>query len=131
MPRRKLFPIAGLAAVAMLWLAPTHGAKPRDEMLELYGVFVDAVEQVEANYVRPVPRKELLENALKGMLLSLDPHSTYFTQAEWTQFLKEIGYGSTEETNAFAVFGYLTECSERLAEDLVGAYELASRFREA
>jgi carboxyl-terminal processing protease len=95
MPRRKLFPIAGLAAMAMLWLAPTHGAKPRDEMLELYGVFVDAVEQVEANYVRPVPRKELLENALKGMLLSLDPHSTYFTQAEWTQFLKEIGESFT------------------------------------
>jgi len=29
--------------------------------MELYGLFVDAVEQVEKNYVRPVSRKELLE----------------------------------------------------------------------
>lgn len=93
--RRKWFPIVGLTALALLWWAPSQGAKPKDEMLELYGVFVDAVEQVEANYVRPVPRKELLESALKGMLLSLDPHSTYFTQEQWTQFLKEIGESFT------------------------------------
>ncbi len=42
-------------------------------MLELYGLFVDAVEKVEINYVRPVSRRELLESALEEMLQNLDP----------------------------------------------------------
>jgi carboxyl-terminal processing protease len=71
------------------WQA-TQGAKPKDEMLELYGLFVDAVEKVEANYVRPVSRKELLESALEGMLQNLDPHSTYINTSEWKQFRKQM-----------------------------------------
>jgi carboxyl-terminal processing protease len=65
-------------------------ARPRDEMMELYGVFVDAVEQVEANYVRKVDRKELIESALRGMLMNLDPHSAYFTDADWKRFKKQV-----------------------------------------
>jgi carboxyl-terminal processing protease len=71
------------------WQA-TQGAKPKDEMLELYGLFVDAVEKVEANYVRPVSRRELLETALEGMLQQLDPHSSYFSTNDWTQFRRQI-----------------------------------------
>lgn len=69
----------------------TQGARDNeDDMMELYGLFVDAVEQVEANYVRPVNRKELLQNALRGMLAELDPHSAYFTENDWKQFKKQI-----------------------------------------
>jgi carboxyl-terminal processing protease len=71
------------------WQA-TQGAKPKDEMLELYGLFVDAVEKVEANYVRPVSRRELLETALEGMLQQLDPHSTFISTSDWTQFRRQI-----------------------------------------
>src|SRR3954468_10443067 len=60
MPRRNLYSIAMVAAVSLLSWQATQGAKPKDEMMELYGLFVDAVEQVEANYVRPVSRRELL-----------------------------------------------------------------------
>ena len=49
-----------------------------------------AVEQVEANYVRPVSRKELLESALKGMLQELDPHSSFINTSEWKQFRRQI-----------------------------------------
>jgi len=59
-------------------------------MMELYGLFVDAVEQVEANYVRPVSRRELLESALKGMLQDLDPHSSFINTSEWKQFKRQI-----------------------------------------
>jgi carboxyl-terminal processing protease len=59
-------------------------------MLELYGLFVDAVEKVEANYVKPVSRRELLENALEGMLQSLDQHSSFINTSEWKQFRKQI-----------------------------------------
>ena len=79
-----------VGAVSLFCWQATQGAKPKDEMMELYGVFVDAVEQVEANYVRPVDRRELLESALKGMLQNLDPHSSYINTTEWKQFKRQI-----------------------------------------
>lgn len=95
MSRRRRIYLA-LAAAAVLsplcwWAgAQSRAAKPKDEMLELYGLFVDAVEKVEANYVRPVNRKELLESALEGMLQHLDQHSSYINMGEWQQFRKQI-----------------------------------------
>ena len=77
MPRRILFAMAMIGSVSLFCWQATQGAKPKDEMLELYGLFVDAVEKVEINYVRPVSRRELLESALEGMLQNLDPHSSF------------------------------------------------------
>jgi carboxyl-terminal processing protease len=90
MPRQNLFAIALVGIVSALCWQTGQAAKPKDETMELYGVFVDAVEQVEANYVRPVNRKELLESALKGMLQNLDQHSSYFSESDWKQFKKQI-----------------------------------------
>lgn len=89
MPRRNLLAIA-LAGVLSILCWQAGKASQRDESMELYGLFVDAVEQVEANYVRPVSRKELLENALKGMLHELDPHSNYISGNEWKSFRRQI-----------------------------------------
>ncbi|MGO9598641.1 MAG: S41 family peptidase [Isosphaeraceae bacterium] len=89
MPRRSFIAIAMIGSLCLCWQA-TQGAKPKDEMFELYGLFVDAVEKVEANYVRPVSRRELLENALEGMLQSLDQHSSFINTNEWKQFRKQI-----------------------------------------
>lgn len=85
MTHRNLVAIAavGLASVAC-WQSSRGDSK--DEMMELYGIFIDAVEQVEANYVRDVSRRELLESALQGMLQDLDPHSTFYSESEWKQF---------------------------------------------
>jgi carboxyl-terminal processing protease len=90
MPRRNLFAIAAFGALTLLCWQASHGAKPKDETMELYGLFVDAVEQVQANYVRPVSRKELLESALKGMLQDLDPHSVYINTAQYKGFKRRI-----------------------------------------
>src|SRR5438309_2356205 len=92
MPRRNLFAILMVGAVSLLCWQTTHGAKSKDkdDVMELYGVFVDAVEQVEANYVRKVDRRELLENALRGMLQSLDPHSAYIDESDWKRFKRQI-----------------------------------------
>jgi carboxyl-terminal processing protease len=79
-----------LGAISVFCWQATHGAKPKDEMLELYGLFVDAVEKVEANYVRPVSRRELLESALEGMLHNLDPHSAYINTNEWRTFRRQL-----------------------------------------
>ena len=53
MPRQRLFAIAMIGSISLFCWQATQGAKPKDEMLELYGLFVDAVEKVETNYVRP------------------------------------------------------------------------------
>jgi carboxyl-terminal processing protease len=49
------------------------------------GLFEDAVRQVEQNYVEPVPRSELMQDALRGMLSRLDPHSDYMDQDQYQQ----------------------------------------------
>lgn len=90
MPRRNLFAIAAVGGLSLLCWQASQGARPKDETMELYGLFVDAVEQVQANYVRPVSRKELLESALKGMLQDLDPHSTYINTAQYKTFKRKI-----------------------------------------
>ncbi len=90
MPRRNFFALAMIGSVSLFCWQVTQGAKPKDEMMELYGLFVDAVEKVEVNYVRPVSRRELLESALDGMLQNLDPHSTFINTGEWMQFRRQI-----------------------------------------
>ena len=90
MARRTVFSFAMIGSIGLFCWQASLDAKPKDEMLELYGLFVDAVEKVETNYVRPVSRRELLESALEGMLQNLDPHSSYINTGEWRQFRRQI-----------------------------------------
>ena len=90
MARRTYFALAMIGSVGLFGWQASLDAKPRDEMLELYGLFVDAVEKVETNYVRQVTRRELLESALEGMLQNLDPHSSFINTGEWRQFRRQI-----------------------------------------
>ena len=46
---------------------------PLDELR----TFAEVMDRIKAAYVEPVTDKELLENAIKGMLSNLDPHSAY------------------------------------------------------
>ena len=39
--------------------------------------FAEVMDRIKAAYVEPVDDKALLENAIKGMLSNLDPHSAY------------------------------------------------------
>ncbi|NEP77812.1 MAG: S41 family peptidase [Okeania sp. SIO3B3] len=47
--------------------------------------FSQVLELVEEYYVQDVPRKELVEDAIKGMLQQLDPHSTYLTADDFKE----------------------------------------------
>src|ERR1700744_4263372 len=49
----------------------------RTDMYQLLKVFGDVVQRVRAEYVDPVDDKDLVENAINGMLTGLDPHSSY------------------------------------------------------
>ena len=90
MARRTVFSFVMIGAISLLCWQASSSAKPKDEMLELYGMFVDAVEKVETNYVRQVSRRELLETALDGMLQNLDAHSSFINTGEWRHFRRQI-----------------------------------------
>ncbi len=61
---------------AAITLLPAHGADDMGAYRQL-DLFSDAFERVRANYVRPVEDSELVNNAIGGMVSSLDPHSSY------------------------------------------------------
>lgn len=46
--------------------------------------FTSVVEQIRKYYVKPVDDTELFENAIRGMLTGLDPHSSYLDPSEFS-----------------------------------------------
>lgn len=79
---RRLFRHTGLA-LALLGAAvqvqadgtatDTAAPLPLDELR----TFAEVLDRIKAAYVEPVDDRTLLENAIKGMLSNLDPHSSY------------------------------------------------------
>jgi carboxyl-terminal processing protease len=55
--------------------------------------FANVFAIIQANYVEPVTDDLLIENAVKGMVANLDPHSEYMTEKEFNA-LKESSQGS-------------------------------------
>lgn len=45
--------------------------------------FVEVFERIRASYVEPVDDRILFENAIRGMLTSLDPHSAYLDKKDF------------------------------------------------
>ncbi|MGH1398803.1 MAG: S41 family peptidase [Alphaproteobacteria bacterium] len=72
--------IGFIAFPAMAEEDRTAGEKPKNDYSDTYrqlDLFGDVFERVRANYVEDTPDKELVENAINGMLTALDPHSSY------------------------------------------------------
>jgi carboxyl-terminal processing protease len=49
----------------------------RAETYRLLSLFADVFDRVRADYVEPTADKDMIENAINGMLTGLDPHSNY------------------------------------------------------
>jgi carboxyl-terminal processing protease len=47
-----------------------------DESYEGLKIFADVIQLIEKEYVDPVDSKQLIQNAIQGMVQSLDPHSS-------------------------------------------------------
>jgi carboxyl-terminal processing protease len=54
--------------------------------------FSNAIAQIKQYYVKPISDKELFDNAIRGMLAGLDPHSNYLNESEF-QELKMVTSG--------------------------------------
>jgi carboxyl-terminal processing protease len=78
MTRRTLLVAAGAVAVALMLPVVHVGAQSdTSETYRQLNLFGDVFERVRADYVEEVSDEKLIENAINGMLSSLDPHSSY------------------------------------------------------
>lgn len=83
--RRSARPLSLAIALALspltLWAAPASASEPTRNNaplpLDELRTFAEVMDRIKAAYVEPVDDKTLLENAIKGMLSNLDPHSSY------------------------------------------------------
>jgi len=64
-------------AVTLSWQAWAKEPQEPRLPLEELRTFVEVMERIKSAYVEPIDDKTLLENAIKGMLNNLDPHSSY------------------------------------------------------
>ncbi len=73
---------AALLAVALI--APVTHAQEEDEAgrlpLDELRTFADVFNQIRIGYVEEIDDSTLLEYAIQGMLMNLDPHSAYLTK---------------------------------------------------
>ena len=74
-------PAAGLLArhtgLGLFPAAWADGNANHADTYQMLNLFADVFDRVRAEYVDPVSDRELVENALNGMLTGLDPHSNY------------------------------------------------------
>jgi carboxyl-terminal processing protease len=73
----------------------TSGGLPLEDIRSLSEVF----GKIKENYVEEVDDKTLLENAIRGMLAGLDPHSTYLDKESY----KELRVGTTGEFGGLGI----------------------------
>jgi carboxyl-terminal processing protease len=52
-------------------------------------LFTEVLRQIEKNYVEPEDTQKLIQGAIKGMVQSLDPHSSFLTKEEHQDVLIE------------------------------------------
>lgn len=88
---RRVLGLSFLVIVGFCCFAsPSAQAATEDEYFELMKLFVDSFEQIDRNFVEPVDRRELIEAAMRGMILKLDPHSSYINASDLKQFNESV-----------------------------------------
>ncbi|MET0067191.1 MAG: S41 family peptidase [Candidatus Thiodiazotropha sp.] len=74
-------------SAGLLLSSAVHAEEAQQENalpLEELRVFADIFGRIKANYVEPVDDQQLLENAIRGMVSGLDPHSNYLDEEEYS-----------------------------------------------
>ena len=74
---------------------PADAALPLDDLR----VFVEVFHKVKRDYVEDISDKQLLENAIRGMLEGLDPHSAYLDETAYS----ELQEGTTGEFGGLGI----------------------------
>ncbi len=61
--------------------------------------FTEVFGRIQKDYVEPVTDKKMLENAIRGMLSGLDPHSSYLDKEQY----KELRVGTTGQFGGLGI----------------------------
>ncbi|QJA05335.1 S41 family peptidase [Thermosulfurimonas marina] len=70
--------------ILLVGVSPGLSSSKKDEdPYEALKLFSQVLELVEENYVKPVTTKELVYDAIKGLLSGLDPHSSFLAPDEF------------------------------------------------
>ncbi len=69
-----------LAAGSDAWAKKETKTSENEDTYELLNLFGEVMERAKASYVEEVEDKKLIESAINGMLVSLDPHSSYLDE---------------------------------------------------
>jgi carboxyl-terminal processing protease len=88
LPTSIKFAMTGLCFLALPVLAQDAAKMPTDSKslplpMEEVRIFAQVLNQVREAYVEPIDDKTLLENAVKGMLAGIDPHSSYLAKSDY------------------------------------------------
>lgn len=84
--KRLFLPLVAAVIIAVVLMVPWHMRGEASENAETYrqlNLFGTVFERVRAHYVEEVEDKSLVEDAINGMLQSLDPHSAYLTPEDF------------------------------------------------
>lgn len=94
--------IVSISLVSILLSATSLSAKNVEaedvNSYELLNLFGEVLERAKATYVEEVSDKKLIESAINGMLVSLDPHSSYLDE-------KDFKYMSEQTKGKFGGLG--------------------------
>ena len=122
--------LMGASAMSLVYGAPgsTANAASSDTYKQL-AIFGDIFERVRAQYVTPPDDKALVENAINGMLTSLDPHSSYMNAEEAQDMRVQtkgefggLGIEVTMENNLVKVITPIDDTPAAKAGVLAGDY---------
>jgi carboxyl-terminal processing protease len=95
----------GLGAVLGMMLVATGNvmANRSEQLADLpvdeLRLFTDVLDRIRKDYVESVEEKELLENAVRGMLTGLDPHSAYLD----VDAFRELQVGTSGEFGGLGI----------------------------
>ncbi len=86
--------LIGITTVCMLAVTTcVTSAQDKDkdaETYELMRLFAEAFSNIDQNYVKDVDRRDLVNAAIKGMLLELDPYSSYIPPRDVARFEQDV-----------------------------------------
>jgi len=92
--KRKL--VVNIALIALfvggLLFFNGNGAKVEADTEEVYKnieILTEVLRQVEKSYVEPQDSQKLIYGAIKGLVQSLDPHSSFMTKEEYKELMTE------------------------------------------
>lgn len=89
MKKRKVIILLILFGIGIAGWSATKLWAYRNDLFTYLKIFSHAVSIIKKEYVREVDSKELIENAINGMLQELDPYSGYLTEKQYNELKVE------------------------------------------